>query len=106
MVPNVPLISAAVFIKQMFAFKRLTVTGTIRAMGLKLFKRLTVHEYLWGYHDPILALEALAQGREDSIFGLLRTVSRAHKVRLLILAFIYISFSFCSAMEPAWIRCS
>lgn len=72
LVPNVPLLSAAVHVKRMPAFKRLLVTGTIKLFEEPLFKRLTAHEYLWGYRDKIISLESLGGGKTH--FGLLKTV--------------------------------
>ncbi|XP_030558448.1 lysosome membrane protein 2 [Drosophila novamexicana] len=71
LVPNVPLLSAAVHVKRMPAFKRLLVTGTIKLFEEPLFKRLTAHEYLWGYRDKIISLESLGGGKTH--FGLLKT---------------------------------
>lgn len=47
---------------------------TINMLEEPLFKRLTVHQYLWGYRDKIISLESLGRGKTH--FGLLRTVSR------------------------------
>ncbi|TDG46420.1 hypothetical protein AWZ03_007194 [Drosophila navojoa] len=71
LVPNVPLLSAAVHVKRMAAIKRLFVTGTIKLFEEPLFKRLTAYEYLWGYRDKIISLESLGGGKTH--FGLLRT---------------------------------
>lgn len=79
LVPNVPLLSAAVHVKRMPALKRLLVTSTIKIFEEPLFKRLTAYEYLWGYRDKIISLESLGGGKTH--FGLLRTV-RADETRI------------------------
>ncbi|KAH8261290.1 hypothetical protein KR044_006754 [Drosophila immigrans] len=71
LVPNVPLLSAAVHVKRFPSFKRLGVNAIISLYKEPLFKRLTVHEYLWGYRDKIISLESLGRGKTH--FGLLRT---------------------------------
>lgn len=73
LVPNVPFLSAAVHIKRFPIAKRWSVMGIVRLYEEPLFKRLTVHEYLWGYRDKIISLESLGRGKTH--FGLLRTVS-------------------------------
>ncbi|XP_034478600.1 lysosome membrane protein 2 [Drosophila innubila] len=75
LVPNVPLISAAVHIKRFPLLQRAGITMFI-AQFLKepLFRRLTVHEYLWGYPDKIISMKSLQSiGRGKTHFGLLRT---------------------------------
>jgi len=101
LVPNVPLLSAAVHVKRFIALKRLTVTGIIRLFEEPLFKRLTAHEYLWGYRDKIISLESLGGGKTH--FGLLRTVSSRQS---LIFFKFYSIFLFYSVMGPAWTRFS
>ncbi|KAH8415908.1 hypothetical protein KR222_003525, partial [Zaprionus bogoriensis] len=71
MVPNVPLLSAAVHVQRMVIFKRWGVLFAINQLNEKLFKTLTVREYLWGYRDKIVSLKSLGRGKTH--FGLLRT---------------------------------
>ncbi|KAH8370880.1 hypothetical protein KR093_005441 [Drosophila rubida] len=71
LVPNVPLISAAVHVKRFPSLKRLTVNSIIALFKEPVFKRLTAYEYLWGYRDKIISLESLGGGKTH--FGLLRT---------------------------------
>ncbi|XP_060657270.1 scavenger receptor class B member 1 [Drosophila nasuta] len=72
LVPNVPLLSAAVHVKRFPAFKRLGVNSIISLYREPVFKRLTAFEYLWGYKDKIISLESLGGGNKTH-FGLLRT---------------------------------
>lgn len=72
-VPNVPLISAAVHVKRMPLFKRLTAGFAIKQFREPLFKDLTASDFLWGYEDKIIKLESLGMGKRR--FGLLMNVS-------------------------------
>ncbi|ALC42371.1 CG3829 [Drosophila busckii] len=70
LVPNVPLLSAAVHVNRMPAFKRLAVNGVIRLFDEPLFKPLTAKKFLWGYRDKIISLDSLGGGKTH--FGLLK----------------------------------
>ncbi|XP_030388548.1 scavenger receptor class B member 1 isoform X2 [Scaptodrosophila lebanonensis] len=69
MVPNVPLLSAAVHVKRMAAIKRVMATLMIHNYREPLFKKLSAEELLWGYPDKIVRLESLGFGKTH--FGLL-----------------------------------
>ncbi|XP_037954964.1 lysosome membrane protein 2 [Teleopsis dalmanni] len=66
--PNVPLLTAAVKIEKMNRFKKLGATGLINSFKEDVFKRLTAHNFLWGYRDRIVALDF---GTGNTHFGLL-----------------------------------
>ncbi|EDW02524.1 lysosome membrane protein 2 [Drosophila grimshawi] len=73
MVPNVPLLSAAVHEKKLPPYAVIGARTLINFVFREpLFKRLTVHEYLWGYEDNIVSLKSFGRVG-DKHFGLLRS---------------------------------
>lgn len=70
-VPNVPLFAADQMIDSMTGFARISAVLALRTLNESPFKRLTAHEYLWGYKDRISALQ-FAAGKSQ--FGLLKNV--------------------------------
>ncbi|XP_068147262.1 scavenger receptor class B member 1 isoform X1 [Drosophila tropicalis] len=69
LVPNIPLLTAAVHVKRFPMFERLSVAWIIKQYKEPLFKKLTAGELLWGYEDKIIKLKSLGMGKRR--FGLL-----------------------------------
>lgn len=106
-VPNVPLFAADQMIDSMSGFARISATLALKTLQEPAFKRLTAHEYLWGYRDRISALQ-FAAGKSQ--FGLLKNVSnetrnRKRRSRRNILIFKIVFFFYSSVMEQVSIPC-
>ncbi|CAH1128658.1 unnamed protein product [Ceutorhynchus assimilis] len=54
MTTNIPLVGLQSYIQDMSFFTNLGFATVARTLGSKPIMNISVHEYMWGYHDPLI----------------------------------------------------
>lgn len=97
-VPNIPLLGASSAAASYSFFAALALSGLTKSLNSEPILNLTVHEYLWGYDDPLvkLASRVIPNVITFESFGLLDRVSFKTFSKNKKMPKILQSFSFCA----------
>ncbi|KAL7836682.1 hypothetical protein AOLI_G00279660 [Acnodon oligacanthus] len=77
--PNIPFIAVMNEMHSYAFFVRTLVSMFIRSMGVEMFMTRTVHEFLWGFKDPLMAKLHSLKPEVDEYFGLMYKKNGTHE---------------------------
>ncbi|XP_061836365.1 lysosome membrane protein 2a isoform X2 [Nerophis lumbriciformis] len=76
---NIPLVVVMNELNSYSFFLRTFISMYIKSLGAELFTTRTVHEYLWGFKDPILTKIHSLRPEVDEYFGLMWKKNGTHE---------------------------